>query len=364
MAEPLKENINDQTVDLLATRFSRLHKGFDRKGFTESVCAQLPDLELKDRINLLADQMAIDLGPDYEAALGTVVETALEGIDGWAAWPLCSFLERHGVDSPVASLEAMPQLTTLWSCEFAIRPYLDAHLELTREYLRRWALDPDEAVRRLASEGTRPRLPWGPKVAALSEDPQIGLELLQLLRHDRSETVRRSVANHLNDVAKNDPDLVVDVLAQWTSEDDAVDDRMVRHALRTLVKQGHPGALALLGFTIDPSIAGVRFACSPQEISLGDQIELTAELASTSRQDQLLVVDFVIHHVKTSGETSPKVFKWTTERMAPGQTVHLAKRRRIQTASTRRYHAGEHRIYLQVAGQAVASTHFVLNESS
>lgn len=363
MAEPLKENINSQTVEFLADRFASLQRGFDRRAFTDSVCAQLPGLELKDRINLLADQMATDLGPDYETALDTVVEVA-DGVDGWAAWPLCSFVERHGVDSPIASLEAMPHLTKRWSCEFAIRPFLDAHLELTRDYLRRWALDPDESVRRLPSEGTRPLLPWGPKVVALTEDPEIGLELLRLLRHDESETVRRSVANHLNDVTKNHPDLVVDLLSEWTREDGPVDDRMVRHALRTLVKKGHPGALALLGFTTDPQIADVQFACSPHEISLGDQIELSAELTSTSQQDQLLVIDFVIHHVKASGETSPKVFKWTTERLAPDQTVRLSKRRRIQTASTRRYHAGEHRIDLQVAGRLVATTHFMLDESS
>jgi len=279
MTEPLKENINAQTVDWLAARFASLHQGFDRRTFTDSLCAQLPDLELKNRINLLADQIATDLGADYVAALETVVEVA---VDGWAGWPLCSFVERHGVDSPVASLGAMPHLTKRWSCEFAIRPFLDAHLELTRGYLRRWALDPDEAVRRLPSEGTRPLLPWGPNVAALADDPGIGLELLQLLRHDESETVRRSVANHLNDVTKNDPDLVVGLLNDWTSEDDPVDDRMVRHALRTLVKKGHPGALALLGLTTEPLIADVRFRCTPEKVSLGDQIELRAEFTSTS----------------------------------------------------------------------------------
>lgn len=364
MAEPLKENINHQTVELLAARIAGLHEGFDREGFTSSLCAELPRLELKERVNLVADQIMSDLGPDYETALEVVVEVAGEGVNEWAAWPLCSFVERHGVDSPVASLEAMPHLTKRWSCEFAIRPFLENHLDLTRQYLRRWVLDPDETVRRLPSEGTRPLLPWGPKVAALTDDPEIGLEMLQILRHDESETVRRSVANHLNDVAKNDPDLVVSLLDEWTAESNPVDERMVRHALRTLVKQGHPGALSLLGFTTDPQFADVDFSVGPDHISLGESIELTAALTSTSPQEQLLAIDFVVHHVKASGDTSPKVFKWTTERLAAGQTVHLSKRRRIQTASTRRYYAGEHRVDLQVAGQVVASRHFVLDESS
>jgi 3-methyladenine DNA glycosylase AlkC len=364
MPAPLKDNFDRQTVELLADHFARQYDGFDPDAFIDSLLGEFPKLELKDRINLIADRLASNLPAEYESALAMVVQVAEDGVDGWAAWPLCSFVERHGVDSPVASLDAMAPLTKRWSCEFAIRPFLGAHLELTRHYMREWVLDPDETVRRLPSEGTRPLLPWGPKVTALLDDPEIGLEVLRVLRHDESETVRRSVANHLNDIAKNDPDLVIEVLTDWSNESIPVDDRMVRHALRTLVKQGDPRALALLGFTTDPNVTVNQFTCQPGQISLGEDIKLTAELASTSDQEQLLVIDFIIHHVRATGASSPKVFKWTTERLAPADTVRLSKRRRIQTASTRRYHAGEHRVDLQIAGQVVASTEFFLVESS
>jgi 3-methyladenine DNA glycosylase AlkC len=364
MPAPLKDNLDRQTVELLADQFARQYDGFDPDAFTEALLDEFPTLELKDRINLIADRLASDLPADYESALAMVVQVAEDGVDGWAAWPLCSFVERHGVESPVASLDAMAPLTKRWSCEFAIRPFLQTHLELTRDYLREWVLDPDEAVRRLPSEGTRPLLPWGPKVPALLDDPEIGLELLRALRHDESATVRRSVANHLNDVAKSEPDLVIDMLTQWSSEPEPVDERMVRHALRTLIKKGNPGALALLGFTTEPDVTVNQFTCQPCQISLGEDIDLTAELTSTSQQEQLLVIDFIIHHVRATGATSPKVFKWTTERLAPADMVRLSKRRRIQTASTRRYHAGEHRVDLQIAGEVVASTHFNLDESS
>jgi 3-methyladenine DNA glycosylase AlkC len=262
----------------------------------------------------------------------------------------------------------MASLTRFFSCEFAIRPFLQHHLELTRTYLQRWVDDDDEAVRRLPSEGTRPLLPWGPKVQALIDDPSIGIEVLDRLRHDESETVRRSVANHLNDVAKADPDLVVSVLRRWTDQaavDGAeLDGRMVRHALRTLVKNGHRPALELLGFTTEPAIEVARFDCSPTRIGLGASIELSTELRSTSMAPQRLVVDFVVHHVLASGATAPKVFKWTTVELAPGQTVALTKRRTIQTASTRRYHAGVHRVDLQVAGVVGATTEFNLTDSS
>ncbi len=364
MAAPLKDRFDRDPVQLLADRLGRFHSGFEAAPFSEALLAAFPELELKERINLVADRIAADLPEDYPTALSIVLEVVNSDIDDWAAWPLCSFVERHGVDHPVASLEAMPELTKHWSCEFAIRPFLDNHLELTRTYLRQWILDPNEAVRRLPSEGTRPLLPWGPRVKALTDDPQIGIELLTALRHDPSETVRRSVANHLNDISKAHPDLVVDVLSDWNNESPPVDERLVKHALRTLVKQGHPGALSLLGFSTEAEVEVVSFKCEPSSIDLGKHIELAAELSSTSTVEQRLVIDFVIHHVNASGATSPKVFKWTTLTLAPNETVRILKRRLIQTASTRRYHAGTHRVDLKISGKELASTQFLLTESS
>jgi 3-methyladenine DNA glycosylase AlkC len=257
----------------------------------------------------------------------------------------------------------MPVLTRRWSCEFAIRPFLDAEPDLTLDHLRRWVADDDELVRRLVSEGTRPRLPWAPRVQLLLDDPAIGIDLLTELRHDPSETVRRSVANHLNDVARAHPDLVVDTLSGWAA-DPEVDPRLVRHALRTLVKDGHPGALEILGVTTDPSVEVDAFVVTPDEIRLGDHVELTAHLTSTAGAGQRLVVDFVIHHIGADGTSRPKVFKWTTVDLPAGESVELRKRRRIQTASTRRYHAGYHRVGLQVAGAEAASGGFDLLESS
>ncbi|MDH3306152.1 MAG: DNA alkylation repair protein [Acidimicrobiia bacterium] len=364
MATPLKDRFDKEVVEILADRFSVAVGGFDRETFVADLLSRFPSLELKERVNLVADRLATDLPADYPTALSVVLQVAPSGIGEWAAWPLCSFVERHGVGFPVESLDAMSTLTQHWSCEFAVRPYLEDHLELTRQYLGRWVNDPHEAVRRLASEGTRPLLPWGPRVKALTDDPGIGIEVLVALRHDPSENVRRSVANHLNDLARSHPDLVVDLLAEWSAGDPPPNSLMIRHALRTLVKQGHPGALELLGFTVDPEVSATRFSCDPDVVSLGAIIEMTAELTSTSTVEQMLVIDFIIHHVSGSGGTSPKVFKWTTQSLAPGETVTLTKRRRIITASTRRFQAGFHRIELQISGKVLADTGFHLREGS
>lgn len=359
MAAPLKDNISAATASLLGERLRRVHPTFAADALVAAVGDRLDELELKDRINLLADEIAARL-PPFPAAAAVLVDAVAEPIDEWACWPLCSVVERHGVAHPEASLAAMPALTVRFSCEFAIRPFLDAHLELTRGHLRRWAGHEHEAVRRLVSEGTRPRLPWGPKVAALVDDPTIGLELLELLRTDGSEFVRRSVANHLNDISRPEPELVVETLARWSAEPDPVDPWVVRHALRTLVKQGHPGAMALLGFSTEPKVEVASFSCEPAVLDIGESIELTATIVSTAAGPQRLVADFVVHHVNANGETSPKVFKWTTIATAPGSRTTITKTRRIQHASTRTYHPGVHVIELQLAGQRVATTEFDL----
>ena len=356
----LKDEIDPDVVELLAGALHEQHAEFDTDAFTQAVTSELETLELKGRVSLIADTIAEQLPSHYLTALAIVVRVAETDIDQWAAWPLCSFVERHGTVEPEASLAAMSTLTKRWSCEFAIRPFLDEHLDIARRHMRRWTTDDDETVRRLPAEGSRPLLPWGSKIAALIEDPQIGIEIITALRHDSSETVRRSVANHLNDVAKLQPDLVVDILESWATETDPVDEKMVRHALRTLVKEGHRRALELLGFTTDPQISVTQFSCTPALVCLGGHIELTATLASNTDDEQHLVVDFVVHHVNSSGATSPKVFKWTNLKLAPLATVELTKLRRIQPASTRTYHPGFHRVDLQISGRSVATTQFDL----
>jgi len=362
MAEPLKDMVGREVVEELAARMAAVDPRFDGESFVADVMATLPELELKPRIEAIARSIDARLDSDYRSKLERVVRVAVAepAIGGWAAWVLCTFVEVFGVDDPDASLPAMEHLTKRASCEFAIRPFLRDHWDAAYAQLTAFTRHEDEAVRRLPSEGTRPRLPWGARVHRLLEDPRPGLRLLEALRHDPSETVRRSVANHLNGVATDHPDLVVQTLARWSSEDPPVEDSMVRHALRTLVKKGDPGALGLLGFTTEALVDVAAFSVAPRSVVMGDRIELSAELRSTSSQSQHLVVDFVIHHVNASGGTSPKVFKWTTLDLGPGDVASLRKTRRIQHASTRTYRRGVHRVELQIAGSVEAEAEFVV----
>ncbi len=366
MAQPLKDMVDRTVVLELADRFAEVVPQFDRMAFTSEIMEELPVLELKPRIEAIARKIAAGLPVEYRSALEAVVAVSRNEppVAGFAAWPLCTFVEIFGVEDPEASLAAMEHLTQRASCEFAIRPFLEHHFDAAYATLQRFAEHPEETVRRLPSEGMRPRLPWGRRVQRLIDDPVPGLELLERLRHDPSESVRRSVANHLNDVAKDHPETVIDTVRRWQHEEPAVDGALLRHALRTLIKRGDSRALAVLGYTSDPAVRVVEFSVSPPVVRLGERIELHAELHSTAEVPQRLVVDFVIHHVTSRGDTSPKVFKWTTVELPAAVRVELTKRRLIQHASTRTYFPGLHRVDLQVAGQILATASFQLETAS
>jgi 3-methyladenine DNA glycosylase AlkC len=360
MAAPLKDKVDRAVVEDLASSVVEVEPDFDAEAFVADLVPVLDDLEFKARIEVIARRLGAGLSEDYRAALDTVVAVARAEppLDGFAAWALCTFVEVFGVKDPEASLPAMEHLTKRASCEFAVRPFLKHHWEIAQAQLELFTGNNHEAVRRLPSEGSRPRLPWGMGVPRLIEHPEPGLALLDRLRHDRSPTVRRSVANHLNDVARDHPDLVLDLARRWASEDPPVDAAMISHGLRTLVKTGHAEALEILGFTTRAEVEVLEFTVAPEAVGMGDHIQLDASLRSTGSSSQRLVIDFVIHHVNASGATSPKVFKWTKLDLAPDETVMMRKRRLIQQASTRTYRPGSHRVELKVAGTVVAEAAF------
>lgn len=358
----LKDFVDEALVAALAKRFVSVVERFDDAGMVADVAPALAGLELKERIALLARSLAARLPGDFPAAAELVV--AAVRLDpppsGWEAWPLATFVELFGVDHPGEALDAMETITRFASCEFAIRPQLERHADTAFARLERWVGHPDEAVRRLVSEGTRPLLPWGKRVAALRESPERALALAERLRRDPSETVRRSVANHLNDVSKEHPDLAVAAARRWARDDSPEVDAVIRRGLRTLVKRGHSGALEVLGFTTDPDLVVESFTCTPGRLAVGGRVELAATVRSTGERAQRLVVDCVVHYVKANGSTSPKVFTWTTLHLEPGETATVRRRQWFRDQSTRTHRPGEHVIVLQIAGVAAAETRCTL----
>jgi 3-methyladenine DNA glycosylase AlkC len=219
--------------------------------------------------------------------------------------------------------------------------------------------DPSAHVRRLVSEGSRPRLPWGLRLRSLVIDPSPTLPLLRALQNDPSTYVRRSVANHLNDIAKDHPALLASWLAEHLPGASAERRALLRHASRGLLKQGDAAVLAAWG--LGAAYRGrVALALSPERVVVGDGLLLTVQLHSTARQTQRLAVDYAVHHVKAAGHTTPKVFKGWVVELAPGESRQLVKRHSMKAVTTRRYHPGAHALDLRINGRVVARSAFEL----
>ncbi len=372
--EPFKNLLNPALVAEAAAQLKRHHRRFDAAAFTALACTGLEALEMKARALQICAALEATLPADFDAAAG-LIENSLapatapgeisaapglhEGLRGWILWPVGEYIARRGLPQPERALAALHALTQRFTAEFAIRPFIAQHPALTFQTLQGWVADPSPHVRRLVSEGSRPRLPWGQRLHSLVADPSPTLPLLQALQDDPSAYVRRSVANHLNDIAKDHPALVAAWLQQHLPTAPAPRRALLRHASRTLVKQGHAATLQAWGLGLGFE-GQARLRVSPARVALGAAVEMVLTLQSGAAHPQNLVVDYAVHHVKADGSLSPKVFKGWQLTLAPGEAATLRKLHSMRPVTTRRYHAGRHGVAVQVNGQTVASGHFSL----
>lgn len=369
MDEPkqFKDYFDKKLAQRLATLIVDVYPKFDQRGFVTQVAKQLKPLELKDRVAVMAEGLRDFLPDAYPEALEILVqvlgpENPDEGgmfVHGFQLMPIEHFVGTYGVDHFEPSMAALYEITKRFTAEFAIRPFLIVDEKRTLKVLTKWVGDESEHVRRLVSEGTRPRLPWAMRLPSFVEDPKPTLKLLEKLKDDPSEYVRRSVANHLNDITKDNPDLAVDVLAEWAKGASKERLWIIRHALRSLVKQGHPKALAILGFGT-PKVKLVNFDVQTPVVQFGEALLFQFELQSEAKKSQDLVVDYVVHFKKANGSTSPKVFKLSTRTLRGGARLLLDRKHAIRPITTRKYYAGTHRVEVQVNGQILGGQDFEL----
>lgn len=353
----LKDILGPQALAIIGDAGASVSSRFDHSGFLSAAADGLDTLSIMERVRHIADALYVALPRQYMDALEIIRAMVPSLTHGFQAVAVTEYVARYGLDDFDRSMEALTELTRFGTAEFAIRPFLLRDTERTLAVMRRWTSSADDHVRRLASEGSRPRLPWASRIPALRDDPTLAARILEALKADPSAYVRKSVANHLNDIAKSRPDWLLDRLAEWPI-DDPHTIWIIRHALRTLIKKGEPRALALIGVGHGASVEVRRFSIEPHVIRLGETIVLNAELASTAPDDQRLVVDYRIHYARGGGKVAAKVFKLRTFDLSAGQTAKLGIRQAIRDFSTRRHYPGRHEVELVVNGLTMANTAF------
>lgn len=355
----LKDILGPTALAVIADAGVAADSRFDRAAFLAAAMDGLDALSIMERVRHIADALKPALPDDYPVALAIVRAMAPRLAHGFQAVAVTEYVARQGLDHFDLSMNALADLTRFGTAEFAIRPFLTRDTPRALAIMEEWTRSDNEHVRRLASEGARPRLPWAGRVPALKNDPTLAAPILERLKADPSPYVRKSVANHLNDIAKDRPDWLLDRLADW-SQDDPHTKWIVRHALRTLIKAGDTRALALIGVADGAEVTLRSFSVEPRSVRLGDQLSIAAELHSDADTLQRLVVDYRVHYARAGGKTAAKVFKLKTFDLAARGTTNLSIRQTIRDFSTRRHHPGRHEVELIVNGRTMATAAFEL----
>lgn len=355
----LKDLVDRDSVEAIAAAVA---SQVDELAAADIVAAVFDDAwegrALKQRIRHIAVSIRSFLPDDYAAALAVMRRAGKSVEAGWmSVWAFNDFVEEYGVDDPDISLPALEQFTKMASAEFAVRPFINRYPERMANQMLAWADNSDPLVRRLASEGYRPGLPWGMGLPQLKKDPAPILPVLSVLRTDPADNVRRSVANNLNDISKDHPDLVVELLAGW-SEDESDMQVLTKHALRTLVKKGHSGALDLLGYSSRPQVVLGEVAIRPVAVTIGGSVQMEVSVQSTGRQLQPLLIDYAVVFQNAAGSGSRKVFKGKITELEPGETVALRRKISLSPMSTREIFPGPHVVEIQVNGAVLGTARF------
>ncbi|MCA9017914.1 MAG: DNA alkylation repair protein, partial [Planctomycetaceae bacterium] len=319
--------------------------------------AQWEQRELKQRMRHISSAMREYLPPEYETALN-ILKQAAPQFGGFEAMFFPDFVEVYGLENWELSLPALEHFTEFSSSEFAVRPFILQDQQRMMRQMNRWAAGKNEHVRRLASEGSRPRLPWAMALPEFKKDPSPTLPILEKLKADPSDYVRRSVANHLNDISKDHPNLVIDIARQWIKGQPET-QWIVKHACRTLLKQGKPEVLELFGYPEPVEIHVQGFQITPQRVASGKEVQFEFELVSRAGELGPLRVEYAIDFVRLKGVSSRKVFK-LSEGPVSQRSRSYSRSYSFKPITTRKYYPGLHRITILVNGQEMVEGQFEL----
>ncbi|MBE9560070.1 MAG: DNA alkylation repair protein [Proteobacteria bacterium] len=347
MPEPLKNLYSKRLIKGLGIEISKHHISFDQKAFDRSIFDKnWKDKELKQRMRHIAKCLHQHLPVNYKKAI-KILKPVSAQFSGFEYMFFQDYVECYGMDDFETSMPALEHFTKFSSSEFAVRAFILQDEKRMMKQMLDWTESDNHHVRRLATEGCRPRLPWAIALPSFKKNPQPVLKILKTLIKDDSEYVRRSVANNLNDISKDNPATVLQWAEQWLGDNEET-DRLIKHACRSLLKQGDVQALSLFGFAHAKHIKLDKFNVQPT-VNMGDKLQFTFLLKTQKAHLGRCRIEFAIDFMKANGNQSRKVFKISegeyTEKEKP-----VSKYFSFKEISTRKYYAGEHRLSIIVNG--------------
>jgi 3-methyladenine DNA glycosylase AlkC len=271
------------------------------------------------------------------------------------------YIENYGINDFETSAKTIEFVTQFTSCEFAVRPFIIKYGERMLQQMYEWSLHENHHVRRLASEGSRPRLPWAMALPELKRNPKPILSLLENLKNDPSEYVRRSVANNLNDIAKDNPDFVIQIAKQWKGISKETES-ILKHGCRTLLKQGNSEVLKFFGLIDNPKVELINFKIKTKEIRRGDNLEFSFSIQNNDNKTQFIRLEYAIYYLRKNGQLSKKVFKISERHLNPSDIIVIHRKQSFKIITTRQFYSGQQKLSIIVNGQERVIDTFELTE--
>jgi len=361
MAEKLKEMFfTEKSIGEFSDSVKNAWDDFDKKKFSKLIYTnEWKDLELKQKMRHLSNTLKTVLPEDFKECC-KILKSAAPSIKGFEAMSLPDFVELYGIDDPETSFDALYECTKYSSSEFAIRPFIRKYPEKTMEKMFEWSKDPNTNVRRFSSEGCRPRLPWAMALPAFKKDPAPIIPILDNLKDDGSEFVGRSVANNLNDISKDNPEIMFDLCSSWYGESEET-DWIIKHACRTLLKAGDKRAMMLFGYSNPENIHIKELRLVKSEIKIGDYLHFSFNLDVKEKENVKIRIEYRVDFMKSNGKLSGKVFKITENTYKPG-IIKYNRKHNFADMSTRKHYPGRHIIIIIINGEEKASIQFILKK--
>jgi len=359
MAGALKEMFNKKFYEHLALEFAAADTNFHPIKFVKEVTKNIAQLSLNERMRNTSIVLKKNLPADYKKSLELLFRIIPNLKRDYTSLIFPDFVGLYGHNNFNHSMEALKYFTQFGSSEFAVREYLKRDFKKTIQVMNHWADDKNHHVRRLASEGSRPRLPWSFKLDEVIKNPTATQTILEKLKADDELYVRKSVANHLNDISKDNAEWMLDLLSTW-DKSNVNTSWVIKHASRTLIKKGNAQSLSLFAFEKNVKASIANFRLNKSKLKLGESLQLDFDIISKKSTPQKLVIDFAVHYLKKSGQLSPKVFKLKEIILQPAQTLHISKTHRFQDFTTRKHYPGNHIIEMLINGKSVHKIFFEL----
>lgn len=365
--EPFKNMINEQVAQQTAKAIVRNYPDFNQKNFMKGMGDALSPLELKDRVIYLANRLREFLPSDVKKSLkilkGAIKQNEKDsvGLSGFSVWPLTEYVARFGLDEFDLSMEVLKEMTKVFTAEWAVRAFFVHDEKRTVKFFESWVNDKNEHVRRLVSEGSRPLLPWGQKLHCFVKDPMVTWDLLDQLKDDESEYVRKSVANHVNDHSKNHPDFVVKKLLEWKKESagDKNVDWVIRHASRTLIKKGHQKAFLLHGVE-SGLVEVITQKIVTKKVTLGSVLQVEVEFKNMGKKKLKIILDHEVHLLKSNNSHNIKCFKGKSIELDSMEQKKMSFNIPLKPVTTRTYYSGKHFWNIKVNGKSEEKLAFTL----